>query len=183
LDNASALPGLDLRQCDTTVAVSNECAGARPVASAARPTDGDVSAGRPFAAPAVAQHGVLVEPLGEVQHVVPSGLHLAGGHRARAARIDDHNPCRRVRLARKLLLLLLQARSAQIGDPVVQEVVGLGLVGIGADRHDGVGELGVLVAVVELAHAHVARGVHLGVVGRAVVDADVRRTQRAGIRP
>ena len=63
--------------------------------------------------------------------------------------------------------------AAQVRDPVVQEVVGLGLERVGADRHDRVGELRVLVAVVQLAHAHVARGVDLAVVGRAVVDADV----------
>ena len=34
-------------------------------------------------------------------------------------------------------------------------------------------ELGVLVAVVQLTHAHVAGAVHLGVVGRTVVDPDV----------
>ena len=42
-----------------------------------------------------------------------------------------------------------------------------------ADRHDGVGEFRVLVAVVEFAHAHVAGAVDFAVVGRAVVDADV----------
>ena len=42
-----------------------------------------------------------------------------------------------------------------------------------ADRHDGVGEFGVLIAVVQLAHAHVARAVHLAVVGRTIVDPDV----------
>ena len=56
---------------------------------------------------------------------------------------------------------------------MVQEIIGLGFQRVRADRDDGVGEFGVFVAVVEFAHAHVARGVHLGIVGRSIVDADV----------
>ena len=73
------------------------------------------------------------------------------------------------------------AGPAQVRDPVIEKIVGLGLVGIGADGEDGVGKLGILVAVVELANAHVARGVHLGIVGRAVVDADVLDLHRLEI--
>ena len=78
-----------------------------------------------------------------------------------------------MRLVRQLARLLVQRRAAQIRHPVVQEVVGLGFERVGADGDDRVGELGVLVAVVEFADAHVAGGVDLGIVGRAVVDADV----------
>ena len=77
------------------------------------------------------------------------------------------------RLVAELRLLLRCRGAAQVRDPVVEEVVGLGLERIGADGDDGIGELGVLVGVVELADAHVARAVHLGIVGRAIVDADV----------
>ena len=41
-----------------------------------------------------------------------------------------------------------------------------------------VGEFGVFVAVVQLADAHLARGVALGVVRRPVVDAHHRRLER-----
>ena len=64
---------------------------------------------------------------------------------------------------------------------MIEEIVGLGLVGVGADRDDGVGELGILVAVVEFADAHVARRMHLGIVGRAIVDADVLDLHRLEI--
>jgi hypothetical protein len=79
----------------------------------------------------------------------------------------------RVLLVRQFLALEAERGAAQVRDPVVEEVVGLGLERVGADDHDGVGQLGVLVAVVELADAHVARRVDFGIVGRAVVDADV----------
>ena len=59
----------------------------------------------------------------------------------------------------ELGFLLVRRGAAQVRDPVVQEVVGLRFQRVGADRNDGVGELGVLVAVVELAHAHVAGAV------------------------
>ena len=61
----------------------------------------------------------------------------------------------------------------RFGNPVIEEVVGLGFERVGADRNDGVGEFGVLVAVVQFAHAHVARGMDFGIVGRTIVDADV----------
>ena len=87
----------------------------------------------------------------------------------------------RMRLARQLRLLLVERGAAQVRDPVVQEVVGLGLERVGADREDRVGELGVLVAVVELADAHVAGGMDLGIVGGAIVDADVLDLHRPEI--
>ena len=79
------------------------------------------------------------------------------------------------------LLLLVERRSLKVRNPVVEEVVGLGLERIGADRDDRVGEFGVLVAIVEFADAHVAGRVNLGVVGRAIVDADVLDLHRAEI--
>ena len=64
---------------------------------------------------------------------------------------------------------------------MVQEVVGLGLQGVRADRDDRVGEFGVLVAIVEFANPHVAGRMHLGVVSRAIVNADVLDLHRAEI--
>ena len=134
----------------------------------------------------VGQPGVEQREVGagvdrEVQDVVLAGLDLAGVDRDRAARVDDHDSRGRMRLARQLGFLLRRRRAAQVRDPVVQEVVGLGLERVGADGHDRVGELGVFVAVVELAHAHVAGGVDLAVVGRAVVDPDVLDLHRLEI--
>ena len=118
---------------------------------------------------------------GEVEDVVLARLDLAGVDRHRPARIDDDDPRLGVRLAGELLVLLRERRAAEVRHPVVQEVVGLGLERVAADGEDRVGELGVLVAVVELAHAHVARGVDLGIVGRAIVDADVLDLHRLEI--
>ena len=61
---------------------------------------------------------------------------------------------------------------------VVEEQVGLGFERIGADDHDRVGEPVVLIGVVQFVDAHVARGVHFGIVGRAVVDAAVLHLHR-----
>ena len=99
---------------------------------------------------------------------------LAGIDRDGAARIDDDDAGSRSTARRaNCCLLLVERRAAQVRHPVVEEVVGLGLERVGADRNDRVGELGVLVAVVEFAHAHVAGRVDFGIVGGAVVDADV----------
>ena len=102
-----------------------------------------------------------------------AGLGFAGCDRAGPTRIDDDDTSRRIGLARDLLTFLVLGDPAQIWNPVIEKIVGLGLVGVGADREDGVGKLGVFVAVVELANAHVTRGMHLGIVGWTVVDADV----------
>ena len=56
---------------------------------------------------------------------------------------------------------------------MVQEIVGLGFERVGADRDDGVGQLGILVTVVQFAYAHVARGMNFGIVGGPVVNADI----------
>ena len=56
---------------------------------------------------------------------------------------------------------------------MVEEVVGLRLERVGADGDDCVGKLGVFIAVIQLADAHVARAVHLAVVGGAIMDADI----------
>ena len=49
----------------------------------------------------------------------------------------------------------------------------MGFQTIGADDEERVGEFGILITVVQFAHAHVARGMDLGVVGRPIMDADV----------
>ena len=64
---------------------------------------------------------------------------------------------------------------------MVEEVVGLGFERVGADRDDGVGKFGILVAIVEFANAHVAGGVDFGIVGRPVMDADVLDLHRSEI--
>jgi hypothetical protein len=76
-----------------------------------------------------------------MEHVVLAGRHLAGIDRDRAARIDHDDARRRMGLAGPLLLLLRQRLAAQVGQPVIEEVVGLGLERVGADRDDRVGEL------------------------------------------
>ena len=65
---------------------------------------------------------------------------------------------------------------------MIEEVIGLGFERVGADRNDGVGKLGVLVAIVQFAHAHVAGGVHFGIVGRTIVDANVLHLHRTEIK-
>ncbi len=137
--------------------------------------------GRDLRQQGIEQHHVGAGLDGEMQHLVLAGFCLTGGHRAGAPRIDNDHARSGVGLACELLLLLLQAGPAQVGDPVIEEIVGLGLVGVGADGDDGVAQLGVLVAVVELAHAHVARRVHLRIVGGAIVDADVLDLHRLEI--
>jgi hypothetical protein len=57
----------------------------------------------------------------QVQHLILAGFRLAGSDRADTPRVHDDDAPRRMDLARELLLLL-KAASAQIGDPVVQEV-------------------------------------------------------------
>ncbi len=123
--------------------------------------------------PGVVERQVAARRDRQVQHILAARLGLAGIHRHGPARIDDHDPRRGMRLVRQLLALLGQRAAAQVGHPVIEEVVGLGLQGVGAAGDDGVAELGVLIAVVQLADAHVAGRVDLAVVGRAVVDADV----------
>ena len=81
----------------------------------------------------------------EVQHTLLAQLRLAGVDGHRPPRVDDHDPARRMRLLRHLGLLLVHRDAAHVRDPVVEEVVGLGLEGVGADGDDGVRELGILV--------------------------------------
>ena len=97
----------------------------------------------------------------------------ASRNRRRAARIDEDDFGRRNRFGAEFRLLFIDAGAAQIGHPMVEEVVGLRLKRIGADGDNGIGKLGVFIAVVQLAHAHVARAVHFAVIGRAIVDPDV----------
>ena len=65
---------------------------------------------------------------------------------------------------------------------MIEEIVGLSFERIGADGDDRVGKLRILVTIVEFADAHVARCMHLGIVSRAVVDADVLDLHRAEIK-
>ena len=116
-----------------------------------------------------------------MQHVVLAGFDLAGIDGDRAARIDDDDAWPARSAPAELGLLLVHRGAAQIRHPVVEEVVGLGFERVGADRDDRVGEFGVLVAVVEFANAHVARGVDFGIVGRTIVDADVLDLHRPEI--
>ncbi len=93
----------------------------------------------------------------QMQDVLLAGHLFAGIDGDRAARIyDDH----------------LRALS-HAWNHVVQKQVGLGFQRVGADDHHGVGQLIVLVVIVQLAHAHVAGRMDFGVVGRPIVDAAV----------
>ncbi len=78
-----------------------------------------------------------------------------------------------VRLTRQLGLLLRDGVAPHAGDHVVQKEVRLRLERVRPDHEDRVGQAVILVAVVQLADAHVAGGMDLGVVGRAIVDAAV----------
>ena len=109
----------------------------------------------------------------QMHDVVFARLDFAGVDGDGAARIDEDDPRRRVRLAGEFSFLLIDRISAQIRNPVIEEIIGLGFERVGADGDDGVREFGILVAIVEFADAHVARRMNLGIVGRTIVDADV----------
>ena len=117
----------------------------------------------------------------EMHDAILAGFNLAGVHRHGAARIDDDDAALLDRLRAELGLLLVHRGPAQIRNPVIEEIIGLGFQRVGADGDDGVGKFGVLVTVVELAHAHVARGMDLGVVGWTIVDADILHLHGAEI--
>ncbi|KAF0137771.1 MAG: hypothetical protein FD153_1610 [Rhodospirillaceae bacterium] len=114
----------------------------------------------------------------QMQHVFFACNLFADGNGGGAARIHDDDFGRCGSLTREPFLLFVYCGARQVGHPVVQEVVRLGLVGVGARTEDGVGDLGIFVAVIQLTHAHFPRGMALGVVGRTVVDADHRGLQR-----
>ena len=116
-----------------------------------------------------------------MHHVVLAGFDLAGVDRDGPSRIDDHDLSALDRLRAELGLLLVHRTAAQVRHPMVQEIVGLGFERVGADRNDGVGQFGILVAVVQFAHAHVARGMNFGIVGGPVMDADVLDLHRPEI--
>jgi hypothetical protein len=61
-----------------------------------------------------------------------------------------------MRLVWHELVFLIERRSLNIRDPVIEKIVGLRLERIGADGDDRVGEFGVLVAIVEFADAQTA---------------------------
>ena len=96
-----------------------------------------------------------------MHHAVFAGFHLAGIDRHRAARVDDDDAALLDRLRAELGFLLGHRGSAQIRNPMIEEVIGMGFERVGADGNDGVGEFSVLVAIVKFADAHVARGVNL----------------------
>ena len=131
--------------------------------------------------PGIEQREVRARIDREVHHAILAGFHLAGVDRHGAAWIDDDDAALLDRFRAELGLLLVHRGAAQIRNPVIEEVIGLSFERIGADRDDGVGELGVLVAVVEFAHAHVAGGMYLRIVGGAIVDADVLHLHGAEI--
>jgi len=56
---------------------------------------------------------------------------------------------------------------------MIQEVIGLGLERVGAHSNKRVGKLGIFVAIVELAHAHVAGGVDFRIISRPIVNPDI----------
>ena len=100
-------------------------------------------------------------------------LGLAGIDRHRSARIDKNNSASINSLAAELCFLLVEGRPTQVRNPVIEKIICLGLQRIGADRHNRVGELSILVAIVEFANPHVARGVDFGIVSRPVVNPDI----------
>ena len=108
-----------------------------------------------------------------MHHAVFAGFNLAGIDRHRAARIDDDDAALLDRLRTELGFLLGHRGSAQIRNPVIEEVIGLGFERVGADGHDGVSKFSVFVAIVKFTDAHVARGVNFRIICRAIVDADV----------
>ncbi len=115
----------------------------------------------------------------EVQDVVLAGDLLCDRYRRRAPRIDEDDP----RL-RRTVRWGTASSSWQPSRPAGSAPSDSGsswsaFRRVAADRDDHVGQLRVLVAVVEFADAHLAGGVALGVVGGAVVDAHHRRLQCA----
>ena len=108
----------------------------------------------------------------EVEHVRLAGRTLGDGDREASSRIDENDAAPLGGFSREPLLLLAERAASQVRHPMCEEVVGLRFVGVGTDGEDDIGDLGVLVGVVELAHAHVAARVALGVVGGPVVDAN-----------
>src|SRR6266403_2648646 len=114
--------------------------------------------------------------------IVLAGFNFAGVDRHGSAGIDDDYLGAFDRLGAELSFLLIQRTAAQVWHPVIQEVVRLGFERIGSNSNDGVGEFGVLIAVVEFAHAHVARGMDFGVVGGPIVYTDVLDLHRPEVQ-
>ena len=106
----------------------------------------------------------------QMQHPIGPARGFGGRDGHGAARIDDDHAPGLDRLGAEGGAFQVQALAAQVRHHVAEEIVGLGLVGIGADDQDGVGEFGIDIGVGERAHARVTGGVDLAVVGRPVVD-------------
>jgi hypothetical protein len=83
-----------------------------------------------------------------VHHAVLASLNFAGIHSYGSTRINDDHSHRIVRLVSQLGLFLVERSATEVRDPVVQEIVGLSLQGIGPNCDYRVGQLGVLIAVV-----------------------------------
>ena len=75
----------------------------------------------------------------EMQDIVRSDFSRGSRNRRRAARINEDDFCRRDRFGAELGPLFVEAGAAQIGHPMVQEVVGLRLERIGAYGDNCVG--------------------------------------------
>ena len=131
--------------------------------------------------PGVEQGQVGARVDGKVHHAVLAGFDLTGIDGDGAARVDDDDARRGNRLGAELGSFLVHRGAAHIRHPMVQEIVGLGFERVGPDGHDGVGKLGIFVAIVQFAHAHVAGGMDLGIVGRPVVNPDVLHLHGAEI--
>ena len=71
-----------------------------------------------------------------------------------------------MRFAAQLGILLVERRALKVRNPMVEEVVGLGLERIRSDCDNRIGEFGVLVTIVEFAYPHVAGRVHSELCGR-----------------
>src|SRR4029453_10008166 len=96
--------------------------------------------------------------------IVLAGFDFAGIDRHCSAGIDDDHLAALDRLRSELGLLFVKRTAGQIWHPWIREVIGLGFERVGSNRDDGVGQFGILVAIVELADPHIAGGVYFGIV-------------------
>jgi hypothetical protein len=116
-----------------------------------------------------------------MHHAILAGFDFAGIDGDGSPRVHNDNAALLDGLRSELGRLFVRGGAAQVGHPVIQEVVGLGFERIGADGNNRVGEFGVFIAVVQLANAHVASRVHLRVVGGAIVNPNVLHLHGAEI--
>jgi hypothetical protein len=76
------------------------------------------------------------------------------------------------------VVFLVEGPALQVRYPVIEEIVRLRFIRVRTDGPDDIGQLGILVRIVQLADTHLASRVTLRVVRGAVVDADHRGLQR-----